>query len=91
MAMARPILSSVHGEAQQILEAANAAEFVPAENPQEMASAILRLRNDSHRLSQLGQNGRRFVEEHYDRDRSAAALLAALTQLTAKIAGSQGA
>jgi glycosyltransferase involved in cell wall biosynthesis len=91
MAMARPVLSSVHGEARQILEAANAAEFVAAENPQEMASAILRLREDSQRLNQMGQNGRRFVEEHYDRDRSAAALLAALTQLTAKIASNQGA
>jgi colanic acid biosynthesis glycosyl transferase WcaI len=91
MAMARPVLSSVHGEARQILEAANAAEFVAPENPREMAAAVLRLRNDPQRLGELGQNGRQFVEKHYDRDRSAAALLAALKQLSPKIASSDAA
>lgn len=83
MAMGRPILSSINGESRQILEAGEAAEFVEPEDPERMAAAILRLKSDKEKLSRLGKNGRRFVEQNYNRDRSAAALLAYLKQITA--------
>ena len=75
MAMARPILSTVHGEAGRILSASGAAEFVAPEHPEEMAQAILRLRSDREKLREMGENGRRFVEQHYRRERSADELL----------------
>lgn len=68
MGMARPILISVDGEARGIVEAAGAGEYVPPEDPVEMADAIRRLRKDSDRLRQLGESGRRFVASHFDRD-----------------------
>lgn len=67
MAMGRPILSSVHGETRRILEAARAAEFVPPEDPEALAAAILRLSLQPEHLAQMGSNGRRFVEQEYDR------------------------
>ena len=72
MAMGRPILSSVHGEARRILEAAGAAQFVAPENAQELAVAILELRGNRARLRQMGESGRMFVEREYNRDRLAA-------------------
>jgi glycosyltransferase involved in cell wall biosynthesis len=75
MAMARPILSSVHGESRQILEAAGAATFVEAENPAQLAQAIVRLAGEPDRLAQMAQSGRSFVERHYSRDQLAAEFL----------------
>ena len=45
MAMGRPILSSVHGEARTILESAGAATFVDPENAEQLANAIRELRD----------------------------------------------
>ncbi len=81
MAMARPILSSVHGESRRILEAAGAAEFVAAEDAVGLAAAIRRLSNEPGRLRQMGENGRRFVEENYDRRGSADTLLEHLKEI----------
>lgn len=82
MAMGRPILSSVHGESRQILEQAGTAEFVPAEDAVELAGALVRLSRDRAKLAAMGQNGRRFVEQYYNRDHSAAELLKYLKQLS---------
>ncbi len=72
MAMARPILISVDGEARQlVVDQAGAGLFVPPENPEEMARAILRLRSDEPLRQSLARNGRQFVERYFDRDKLA--------------------
>lgn len=83
MAMGRPILSSVHGEARSILEAAGAAVFVDPENAEQLACAIRQLRDDPGRLEQMGTNGRSFVEKEYRRDRLAAEYLRQLRGIAA--------
>lgn len=61
MAIGRPVLLSVNGEAKKILEQAEAGIYYPAEDPQALADAVLRLREDRKRAAILGANGRQYV------------------------------
>jgi len=72
MACARPILLSVAGEAQAVLEAAEAGVAVPPEDLTAMRQTILRLRDDPAACRRMGENGRRLVEAEYARDQLAA-------------------
>lgn len=71
MAMARPILCAVQGECRALLSKAGAAVFAEPEDVKGMAEAILRLRKDQDKMLRMGESGRAFVEEHFDRDRLA--------------------
>ncbi|MEL6820623.1 MAG: glycosyltransferase family 4 protein [Calditrichota bacterium] len=72
MAVAKPILISVDGEARDIVvNSAQAGEFVAPEDPEAMREGILKLYGDGSRCAELGQNGRRFVEEYFNRDQLA--------------------
>lgn len=78
MAMRRPIILGVRGEAQQIIEDAGAGLAVAPENPVALARAILRLADSHEARRRMGENGRRCVEQEFDRTMLAAKLLAAL-------------
>lgn len=68
MAMRRPILISVDGEARDlVVNQAQAGIFVEPENPTAMKEALLRLYREPELRKQLGANGRRFVELHFNR------------------------
>lgn len=69
-----PVILSIGGEARQVLEQADAGLFVEPEDAGQMARAVLRLKGDPARLRRHGDNGRRFVEENYSRQRLAAQL-----------------
>ena len=62
-----PIILSVEGEAKELIESANAGICIEPENEKEMAEAILKLYNDRELRDQLGDNGREYIEENYDR------------------------
>jgi glycosyltransferase involved in cell wall biosynthesis len=67
MAMARPILLGVDGQARRLLEYGNCGVFVEPEDPESLANAVRRLAADEQLRSELGERGRTFVEENYDR------------------------
>ena len=67
MAMERPIVLSVDGEARRLIERAGAGIFVEPENPAEMSRAIRRLRADAALGSRMGQAGRQYVLMHHTR------------------------
>jgi glycosyltransferase involved in cell wall biosynthesis len=71
MAMARPILSAVDGECRQIIEGADSGVYVEPENISQMAEMIESLSGRTDYLQRLGENGRRCVEEFFDRDKLA--------------------
>jgi glycosyltransferase involved in cell wall biosynthesis len=62
-----PIILSVEGEAKDLIEAANAGVCIEPENEREMADAILKLHNNSSLRDELGDNGRKYIEENFDR------------------------
>ena len=67
MGAGRPIVSTVDGEARQILERAGAGIFSPPEDAQALSRTLRSLAGDRPRLDALGASGRAFVEAHYGR------------------------
>ena len=67
MAMGRPIIGSVQGEAAQILQQSGGALVVQPEDAKGIAESILRLYQDENEGRTLGKRGRRFVVENYSR------------------------
>jgi colanic acid biosynthesis glycosyl transferase WcaI len=67
LAMARPLILSVDGEARSIVEASGGGIFVPPEDKARMREAILNLAMDPDRRASMGERGRRYVVETFDR------------------------
>ncbi len=71
MAMARPILCAVDGECWDIIEQAQSGIFVEPENVIEMTERIKALKGQTEILHDMGQRGRNFVENFFDRNKLA--------------------
>jgi glycosyltransferase involved in cell wall biosynthesis len=84
MAAGKPAILGVEGEAKEILLDSQAGLAVRPEDPEAMAEAILRLRNESSLCQALGQNGRQTVMEKYLRPAQAAQYLSLLNELCAR-------
>lgn len=67
MAMSRPIVLGVEGEVQGIIEASGSGLCIEPESAQELASAVLRLKNDRALYEQLCSAGRPYVAQNFDR------------------------
>lgn len=67
----KAVVGSVAGESAVILRDAGAVVVAP-EDPQQLTAAIRSLARDPARRRQMGDDGRRYVEEHFDRARLAA-------------------
>jgi glycosyltransferase involved in cell wall biosynthesis len=66
LATAKPVIGSVTGEPAQILREAGAV-VVPPEDSEALAGAIASLAADPARRAAMGQRGRAYVEEFFDR------------------------
>lgn len=69
-----PLLLSIDGEARRTLEAAQGGLYVPPEDAAALAGAIRALAARPDRGRSLGQNGRRYTEQHHSRQAQARAL-----------------
>lgn len=78
-----PVILSIAGEAQQVLAEAQAGLFAEPEDPVAIAAAIMALHDAPAWARELGQNGRRYVEAHYSRERMAQRLEALLRKVVA--------
>ncbi len=68
LAAGRPTIGALRGEARTILERSGGGVVVPPENGAEIAHAVATLRSDLALRAAMGQRGRAFVQQHYDRD-----------------------
>jgi glycosyltransferase involved in cell wall biosynthesis len=70
LASGRPIIVAGHGESGDLVQRAEAGYVVPAEDGAAMAEAIIELAalSDAERAA-MGESGRRYVLEHYNRDK----------------------
>ena len=76
MASRRPVIGALAGESAELITRAKAGFVVPPERPEDLAEAILRMRDTPVDVrTQMGMNGRRHVEEHFDREKLAARYL----------------
>ena len=80
-ACACPTLVTIGGEAKAVLEQAAAGIWVAPEDAEALRAAILRLVDEPAQVRQMGENGRRFVAEHYSRQAQAQQLEKLLTAL----------
>jgi len=71
MALKRPILASVRGEAEKILIKSGSALISTPENADELVANIEKLKNDEVLSHKLGESGREFVEKNFDREKLA--------------------
>jgi glycosyltransferase involved in cell wall biosynthesis len=69
LAMEVPILLGVDGEARKLfIDKGNAGIYFDPENADKLAKAILKLVEDKDLALQMGKNGRRFVNEFFNRE-----------------------
>jgi glycosyltransferase involved in cell wall biosynthesis len=71
MAMRRPIILGVDGESKKIIDEGNCGICIEPENSQQLAQAVLKLYDHSELSETLGDNGRKLLEERYDRNKLA--------------------
>ena len=83
MAMSRPVLGSLSGEAAAILRASGGALVVEPEDSVAMAEGILRLQHDPEEADAMGKRGRQYVIDHYSRRALAAKYLQTIEQAIA--------
>jgi glycosyltransferase involved in cell wall biosynthesis len=71
LAMERPIVCNVGGDARQLVEGCSGGVYVPSGNVLTLAETIRRLSQEKDRLRAMGQAGRQCVVHHYDRKHQA--------------------
>jgi glycosyltransferase involved in cell wall biosynthesis len=81
-AMAKPILLGFEGRARELLEAADCGIAFTPEDDAALVAAIERLAADPDEARRMGESGRQYVLEHFDRRTLAADYLGILAGLT---------
>jgi len=61
-ASGKPVIFVGQGEGARLVQQANAGMVVPPENPEALAAAVLQMTRNTEYASELGRNGRFFVE-----------------------------
>lgn len=84
LGMQRPIITNVPGEASRVIQEAQAGWCIEPEDPQRLADSIVAAAQDRPLLQRLGENGQRFVCQHYDRARLADEYLDLLRNVAGK-------
>lgn len=67
MAAARPVVLAIGGVIRQVVQDARAGIYVPPGDPAALAEAVRLLAANPEMGRQMGQRGRLYVEEHFDR------------------------
>jgi glycosyltransferase involved in cell wall biosynthesis len=62
-----PVVLSIRGEAQALVETSRCGLCIEPEEPAEMAEAVLKLFRNPDLRASLGENGRAYVKQHYNR------------------------
>lgn len=83
LAMERPLVLSVDGEARAIVEASGGGIYAPPEDVDAMCEAIDALRRDPARAASMGRAGREYVVREFDRENLARAYLEVLADVVA--------
>ena len=81
MAMQLPIILGVEGESKEIIEKGRCGICIEPENSRELSAAVLQLYENPELRKSLALNGRRLVENDFDRQKLALEMLDVLEQL----------
>lgn len=89
MAMAKPIVIGVEGESREIIEDAKSGIAITPEDSHGLALAVQKLAADDEACRSLGQSGKAYVYEHFDRKVLAQRYLDLLTDISARRSASR--
>jgi len=78
-----PVILGVEGEARELLKKAEGGLFIPPEDPQELAAALMRLRASPDERQRMGESGRAFTVQNYSRHSLAGKLITELEAMSA--------
>ncbi len=81
MAAGRPMVLAIDGVIRAVVEAAGCGVFAQPGDPAALAEAIRSLAADGERARRMGLAGRKYLEEHFSRDKIADELLKILSGL----------
>ncbi len=81
MSCGRPVVLAVQGQAQEIIETANAGICVPPENSEALAAAVERLCADKEQRERFGRNGRNYIVNHMSRKQTAVEYLEVIERI----------
>ena len=85
MAAGRPIIACLNGEGARLVVAAEAGLATPAEDAQALADTILSLyRKSAIERETMGNNGRKYYQEHFNHDRLVDQLIVLLRDVSSK-------
>jgi len=68
MAMEKPVITNLKGDAEEILMNSDAGLCVQPDNPQKLAEAIIELYKNKEKIPQMGERGRKFITNNYNRN-----------------------
>lgn len=68
MSCAKPILLGIDGVARDLVEKSNSGYYVDPEDAKGFADKIRELQQDENLRTELGNNGYKFVQEHFSRE-----------------------
>ncbi len=71
MAVGKPIILGVKGEAQELLLESGAGICIEPESVKDLISAVQKMRTDKEMVKQYGKNGQDYVRKHYSREQLA--------------------
>ena len=81
MAMGKPIIMGVAGEARGIVEKGQAGICIEPENADELVGAVLELKNNSQQYGETAESAKKFVASEFDRTKLARQYLEILYQI----------
>lgn len=81
MAAGRPVLLAIDGVIRAVVEDAQGGIAVPPGNSSALAAAVHTLARDPMKAKEMGQNGRRYVVQHFTRSQSAEKLALLLEEM----------
>ena len=84
MAAGRPVILAIEGVIQQVVEQAEAGLCILPGDPAAVCQAVQYLKRHRAAGRQMGENGRRYVEQHFDRQALAARLEECLLAIAEK-------
>lgn len=84
MASGRAVICVIDGVARKLVEEAEAGVFVEPEDADDFAEKIVALADDPEGRARMGENGRRYVEQNFDRHMLAERYLSVLTEIAKK-------
>jgi glycosyltransferase involved in cell wall biosynthesis len=84
MAVGKPLVAALWGEGADLVSNARCGLVVEPENPEAMHDAVAKLVADPTAARTMGENGRHYVTEHFDRARIATRLRELLHETAAR-------